>query len=166
MLGRTSIIGLAAAALVAGLAGSSSALPIAPLGSAQIDNTGDIIQVAQKKGGGGGKAAKSSKGGGGKAVKSSKASKTVKASSAKKAVTKKTVVRRNVTVHRTTVVRPYRVWVHRPYYGAVIAGVTLGTIVAVSAAHVVPVAPAPNLCWFWSDPAEINGYWDYCTPPL
>src|SRR3954447_13089557 len=70
-----------------------------------------------------------------------------------------TTVRRNVVVVR----RPYRAWGARPYYGtAIIGGVALGTIIAVSAAHAYPVAPGPNACWYWSNPAETHGYWDYC----
>ncbi len=54
------------------------------------------------------------------------------------------------------VVRP---WVATPYYGAVVAGVTLGAVVA---ATTVPPPPAPELCWYWSSPAKNQGYWDYC----
>jgi hypothetical protein len=72
------------------------------------------------------------------------------------------VVRRNVVVVR----RPYRAWTRRSYYGAaLIGGIALGTVIAVNAAHAVPAAPGPNACWYWSDPAETHGYWDYCTPP-
>lgn len=53
-----------------------------------------------------------------------------------------------------------RPWVHAPYYGAVVAGVTLGAVIA---ATTVPPAPAPELCWFWSSPAQNQGYWDYCS---
>jgi hypothetical protein len=71
-------------------------------------------------------------------------------------------VHRDVHVHRTVVVRPVRPWVVRPYYGAVIAGVTLGTIVVAST---VPPAPAPTLCWYWADANQTQGYWDYCKTP-
>jgi len=64
----------------------------------------------------------------------------------------------NVNVHGTTV----RAWGARPYYGTIVGGVALGSLIAVTAA---PVAPAPNLCWIWSTPAHTQGYWDYCTPP-
>lgn len=76
-------------------------------------------------------------------------------------------VNRNVNVNRRTnvVVRPVRVWAPRPYYGTIVGGVALGTMIAVSAASVAPVAPAPNMCWYWVDSAQIQGYWDYCTPP-
>ena len=76
-------------------------------------------------------------------------------------------VNRNVNVNRraNVVVRPVRVWAPRPYYGTIIGGVALGTMIAVSAASVAPVAPAPNMCWYWVDSAQVQGYWDYCTPP-
>ena len=55
------------------------------------------------------------------------------------------------------VVRP---WVVAPYYGSVVAGVALGTLVAATAP---PAPPSPALCWFWSSPAHTQGYWDYCS---
>jgi hypothetical protein len=61
--------------------------------------------------------------------------------------------------------RPYwyaRPWARRPYYGTVIAGVALGTIIGVAAVGLVPPRPAPNLCWYWTDPYRTRGYWDYC----
>jgi len=73
-----------------------------------------------------------------------------------------------VNVHRgpTVVVRrPVRVWGPRPYYGRVVAGVALGTVIAATAVAVAPRAPARNLCWFWSDASQASGYWDYCVPP-
>ena len=38
----------------------------------------------------------------------------------------------------------------------------LGAIIAATAYAVIPPRPSPDLCWFWADPAMINGYWDYC----
>lgn len=66
-------------------------------------------------------------------------------------------------VHRSTVVvvRPVRPWVHRPYYGAAVAGVVIGTVIVAST---VPPAPSPELCWYWSSSAQTRGYWDYCKP--
>jgi hypothetical protein len=53
-----------------------------------------------------------------------------------------------------------RPWVAAPYYGSVVAGVALGTIIATSTP---PPPPSPALCWFWSSPAHTQGYWDYCA---
>jgi len=72
-----------------------------------------------------------------------------------------TTVRRSTTVRRTTVVAPVRPWVRRPYYGTVVAGVALGTVVAV-AATAAPAPPSPNLCWYWTNSSQTKGYWDYC----
>ena len=58
------------------------------------------------------------------------------------------------------VVRPYRKWYKRPYYGTIIGGVALGTVLGAAAYAATP--PAPNLCWYWADPARSQGYWDYC----
>lgn len=62
------------------------------------------------------------------------------------------------------VVRPapryvYRYWRPRPYYGGYIAGITLGTIIALS---VPPPPPRPDLCWYWANRSHTRGYWDYC----
>lgn len=79
---------------------------------------------------------------------------------------------RRTTVHhharRTVVVAPVRPVpvVRPPYWGRVVAGVTLGTVVGVAVANSVPKAPASTLCWFWSDTTQTRGYWDYCTPPV
>ncbi len=61
---------------------------------------------------------------------------------------------------KVVVVRPYRKWNKRPYYGTVIGGVALGTILG-SAAYSA-AAPAPNTCRYWADPSMTRGYWDYC----
>ncbi len=74
-------------------------------------------------------------------------------------VNKTIKVNKNVYVTKNIVVRPYKAWVRKSYYGNVIAGVALGTIFAVSA---IPPAPAPDLCWYWANQAHTRGYWDYC----
>jgi hypothetical protein len=61
--------------------------------------------------------------------------------------------------------RPFRGWVRRPYYGTILGGIALGTVIGVAVAGTVPEAPAPNTCWFWSDPSYSQGYWDYCVAP-
>jgi hypothetical protein len=70
-------------------------------------------------------------------------------------------VNRNVNVNRHVgggggVVRP---WVRGPYFGTIVGGVALGALIAATA---VPVAPADGLCWYWADPSQTQGYWDYC----
>jgi len=52
-----------------------------------------------------------------------------------------------------------RPWVRRPYFGTVVAGVTLGTIIAATA---IPPVPSSGLCWYWSNSSRTRGYWDYC----
>lgn len=76
------------------------------------------------------------------------------------------------TVHhhhhrRTVLVAPVRpVPAVRPWYwGRVVAGVTIGTIVTVAAVNSIPKAPSPELCWFWSDASKTRGYWNYCVAP-
>jgi hypothetical protein len=56
----------------------------------------------------------------------------------------------------------YRPWGRRPYYGTIIAGVALGTIIGVTAYGLIPPRPDPDLCWYWADPYRSRGYWDYC----
>jgi hypothetical protein len=70
-------------------------------------------------------------------------------------------VNRNVRVG----VRPVRAWGARPYYGTIVGGVALGSLIVASSMGVAPVAPAPNMCWFWTDSSQMSGYWDYCQAP-
>lgn len=79
-----------------------------------------------------------------------------------KTVVNKTVVNKTVINKKVVVVRPVRTWSHRPYYGTFVGGVALGAIVGATAVGIVPLAPAPNLCWYWVDPTMTQGYWDYC----
>lgn len=67
--------------------------------------------------------------------------------------------RGGVAVKSAAVARPVRPWVRQPYYGTVIAGVTLGTVVAATAA---PTSPSFDLCWYWSNSSKTRGYWDFC----
>ena len=53
-----------------------------------------------------------------------------------------------------------RGWNRRPYYGTIIAGVALGTIIAAAAA---PPPPSDELCWYWTNASKNRGYWDYCN---
>lgn len=56
----------------------------------------------------------------------------------------------------------YRHWHHRPYYGRIVGGIALGALLAGSAYYAYNAPPAPGLCWYWADPYERRGYWDYC----
>jgi hypothetical protein len=72
-------------------------------------------------------------------------------------------------VHRTTVVvAPVRaIPAVRPWYwGRVVAGVTIGTVIAVSAVAAAPTPPSPELCWYWTNSQKSRGYWDYCVAPV
>lgn len=56
----------------------------------------------------------------------------------------------------------YRHWHRRPHYGAVVGGIVLGTVIAATAYGLAPRPPRPDLCWYWADPSQTRGYWDYC----
>ncbi len=64
--------------------------------------------------------------------------------------------------NKVVVVRPYRKWYKRPYYGQWVGGVALGTVLAAGAYAAASGPPAPGLCWYWADPYQSQGYWDYC----
>lgn len=89
------------------------------------------------------------------------------ADAAKRCRNGKCVATRNVHVVHHHRPRPphyvphYRAWRHYPHYGAVVAGVTLGTVIVVAAAT-APRPPSSNLCWYWANSAHTKGYWDYC----
>jgi hypothetical protein len=146
------------------------AKPGAGLAANQNDASIEFSAV-KKKGGGGAKAHSGGAKAGGKATAGRNTN--VKSTNIKKQTNVKS--RSNVNVNRNANVnvnrnvnvvnRPVRGWVSRPYYGTMIGGVALGTVIAVSAAGAVPAAPGPNACWYWSDPNQIHGYWDYCNPP-
>jgi len=70
----------------------------------------------------------------------------------------------------TTVVRPgYGArWVRPPAYrwgpgGAIAAGAAIGFVAAgAAAAYATSPAPAPGMCWYYTDPYRRAGFWDYC----
>jgi hypothetical protein len=100
------------------------------------------------------------------------------------------VMRRGGAVRRTTVVGPRgnvasrtvvrRGAVVRPGYGgggvrwarpgryywprggAIAAGAALGVVTAATAAAWAGAAPAPGMCWYYTDPSRRQGFWDYC----
>lgn len=75
--------------------------------------------------------------------------------------------RGNVAVRSTTVVGGRGGWA-RPgrYYwprgGAIAAGAALGVVTAATAAAWAGAAPAPGMCWYYTDPSRTQGFWDYC----
>lgn len=80
--------------------------------------------------------------------------------------------RGNVAVRNATVVRPgWRGggvrwarpgWYHWPVGGAIAAGAAVGFVTAASAAAWAGAAPAPGMCWYYTDPSRTQGFWDYC----
>jgi hypothetical protein len=48
-----------------------------------------------------------------------------------------------------------------PFQGAASGG-TLGFISAAAAASWAGAAPGPNLCWYYTNPSQQQGYWDAC----
>lgn len=72
-------------------------------------------------------------------------------------------INRNWKAPRRAVRAPARVrvrgWYRRPYYGRVVAGVALGTIIAAS---IAPAPPSSEVCWYWTNSSQTKGYWDYC----
>ena len=74
---------------------------------------------------------------------------------------------RNVNVNRTVNrnVGVVRGWSARPYFGTVVGGVVLGSIVTAAAVGAVPASPDPSVCWFWTDDTRTQGYWAYCQEP-
>ena len=80
--------------------------------------------------------------------------------------------RGNGAVRRTTVVRPgYHGggvrwarpgWYRWPVGGAIAAGAAIGFVTAATAAAWAGTAPAPGMCWYYTDPSQTQGFWDYC----
>ena len=44
-------------------------------------------------------------------------------------------------------------------------GMIAAALFAVGYCMPAPVTAAPNMCWFWIDSAQAQGYRDYCTSP-
>jgi len=53
-------------------------------------------------------------------------------------------------------------WYRWPAGGAIAAGAALGFVTAASAAAWAGAAPAPGMCWFYTDPSRTQGFWDAC----
>ena len=48
------------------------------------------------------------------------------------------------------------------YGGAIAAGAAIGVVTAATAAAWAGAAPAPGMCWYYTDPSRTQGFWDYC----
>lgn len=73
------------------------------------------------------------------------------------------VARRTTTVVR----RPVARWARPGHYwwrpgGAMAAGAAIGFVTAATAVAWAGAAPAPNMCWYYTDPNQTKGFWDQC----
>lgn len=53
-------------------------------------------------------------------------------------------------------------WYHWPRGGAIAAGAAVGFVTAATAAAWAGAAPAPGMCWYYTDASRTQGFWDYC----
>jgi hypothetical protein len=53
-------------------------------------------------------------------------------------------------------------WYHWAPGGAIAAGAAIGVLGAGAAAAYAGSAPAPGMCWYYSDPSYRQGFWDGC----
>lgn len=49
-----------------------------------------------------------------------------------------------------------------PRGGAIAAGAALGFVGAATAAAWAGAAPAPGMCWYYTNSSRRSGFWDYC----
>ncbi len=75
--------------------------------------------------------------------------------------------RGNVAVRNTAVVAGRGGWARPGSYrwprgGAVAAGAAIGFVTAATAVAWAGSAPAPGMCWYYTDPSRTQGFWDYC----
>ena len=43
-----------------------------------------------------------------------------------------------------------------------VAGVALGAVIVGVARGAAPTPPSAELCWYWTDSYQEQGYWDHC----
>jgi hypothetical protein len=75
--------------------------------------------------------------------------------------------RGNVAVRNTAVVAGRGGWARPARYrwpvgGAIAAGAAIGFVTAATAAAWAGAAPAPGMCWYYTDQSQTQGFWDYC----
>ena len=51
-------------------------------------------------------------------------------------------------------------WYRWPAGGAIAAGAALGFVTAATAAAWAGAAPAPGMCWYYTDASRTQGFWD------
>jgi hypothetical protein len=64
-------------------------------------------------------------------------------------------------------VRPGVRWVRPAHYwwrpgGAIVAGAAIGFVAAATAVAWAGPPPAPDACWYYTDPSRTQGFWDVC----
>ena len=75
--------------------------------------------------------------------------------------------RGNVAVRTTAVAGRRGGWARPGWYGwprggAIAAGAAIGFVSAATAAAWAGAAPAPGMCWYYTDASRTQGFWDYC----
>jgi hypothetical protein len=165
---------IAGLALVAGLAIFAPAQPAAAtvLGhgaAALIDISNDTLVTEVAARGGGARAGGARAGGarvGGARAGGARAARTTSVHRGGTTARRTTAVSRTGVARTGTAVRA-GAWA-RPsnYYwrrgGAIAAGAAIGMVGAATAAAWAGPAPGPNMCWYYTDPSQRSGFWDYC----
>jgi hypothetical protein len=78
-------------------------------------------------------------------------------------VASRTVVRGGAVVRPGGGVRWARPgWYRWPAGGAIAAGAALGFVTAATAVAWAGAAPAPGMCWYYTDASRTQGFWDAC----
>jgi hypothetical protein len=151
--------GMACAAVI-GLAGLAiTALPASALVTGagrsllqQLKQDSSIVEVRAR--------------GGGVAVRGGGAVRRTTAVGPRGNVASRTVVRGGAVVrpgYRGGGVRWARPgWYRWPAGGAIAAGAALGFVTAATTVAWAGAAPAPGMCWYYTDPGRTQGFWDAC----
>lgn len=110
--------------------------------------------------------------GGGAAVRGGAARRTTVVGPRGGVASRTTVVRGGAVARGGAVVRPGYAgggvrWARPAHYGwprggAIAAGAAIGFVSAATAVAWAGAAPAPGMCWYYTDPSRTQGFWDYC----
>jgi hypothetical protein len=153
------MVALLGLALTPAGVGTSAASPLGLAGAA-LQTDDPMLELVAARGGRGAA-------GRGAAVRST----AVRGPRGGTAVRRTTVARPGVRpgvrpVAGAAVARPGR-WVRPASYrwapgGAIAAGAAIGVVGAATAAAWAGAAPGPNMCWYYTDPTQRQGFWDVC----